>query len=150
MFKFRHDEASRGVVVAVALEIVLQTQAEAHVIRAPGFAARPDLEAGFLIGARALIHQRVVDGLEIAEAVEIGDCRAHRMRVQRLADQRLHLRHDGFFVALGFLIDAHELDLRQAGLARRAARQILVVRRIADPQCVARRERGCAPRSRRR
>ena len=48
------DETRRRVVVAVALEIVLQIQAEAHIVRPPGFAARAHLESRFLAaGPRA-------------------------------------------------------------------------------------------------
>ena len=45
---FSQYESGRRVVVAVALEIVLQIQAEAQVIRTPGFAPRPHFDAGIL------------------------------------------------------------------------------------------------------
>ena len=136
LVEFGQDEARRRVVAAVALEIILQIQSETYVVGSPGLAPRADLESGLLIGAFTLIHQRVVQRLEIAEAVQLRDPLADRLHIQWLAHERLHLRHDGLFIALRLFIDAHELDGRQPRFARSAAHQVIVVRRVADAQRV--------------
>ncbi len=89
-----------GVIAAVALEIVLQAQSESHVIGAPGLAARPHFYSGLLIGSVALLDQIVVQGLEITEAVQLGDAGRDLIEIQRFPHQRLHLRQDRPFVAL--------------------------------------------------
>ena len=50
---FGQYEARRRVVAAVALKIILEIQTEAQVIRAPGFAPRPQFQAAFIIGGVA-------------------------------------------------------------------------------------------------
>src|SRR6202011_951011 len=73
------------------------------------------------------VDEAVDERLEIAESVEFRDAGTHLLGIQGLAHERRHLRHDGSFVALRLPVDTNELYGGQAGLARRAPRQVPAV-----------------------
>ena len=73
------DEAQRRVVTAVALEVVFEVQADAHVVRAPALAAQVELQAG----AALVFDQLVVDRLEAVERVQRRQLAAHQLLVER-------------------------------------------------------------------
>ena len=108
--------AQRGVVSRVALEVVLQAQPEAQVVRALGARARIEREP---VAARIADHM-VVERVETAAAVERGYALRHRVRIQRFADQVVEQRVGRGLVALGARLDLHEINARR-GLARRLA-----------------------------
>ncbi len=87
-----------------------------------------------LIGALALLHDRVVQRLEIAQTVELGDVRPDRIQIQRFADQRLHLGQNGLLVTPRLRVDANESDHRQTRLPGRAPRHVGLVRPVIHSQ----------------
>ena len=78
---FGHGEACRNVVVAATLEIFLQVDTEADVVRSPLFRGAPYFQRGLL----AFLVQVVGHGLEGVQRVDVGDVALQFVDLQRFA-----------------------------------------------------------------
>ncbi len=111
---FRHDEAHRGVISRGALEILLQAEPEAHVVRPYRIPPRVELQPVVIV----FLHDLVVERVEAAFAVERRHPARQRIRVEWLAGEIVEQAVESLRVVLRARVHLHEIDARRSHLAR--------------------------------
>src|SRR5690606_29256218 len=126
--QLRHDEANRGVVAAVALEIVLEIEPYAHVVRPPALASQGELESV----ASLLLDEGVVDRFEAIERVQGRQLPRNYVFIEGASNEILHRRLHESIILAGALVSANELDRSGLHRARLACGHVRLPLLLAD------------------